>query len=416
VKAGRGLGPEVKAGHGSSERLTGSAVGGTLALLFLLAMCLRPAMASVPPVLVPISRDLHMSRAVGGLLTTIPVICLAAFAPFGARLGQRVGVERLVVATLLLLGLAMAARAGGRTPAIMFATTLCAGLAIGVNQTLLGPLVKRYFATAAALATGVYSAGINIGASAAAAATVPLQSALSGSWPMALAVWGVLPVAVAALWARRGQGGSSVQPSEPAPAPRFPLRFRRAWTVTIFFGLQSLVYYALLTWTAPMYEALGWPKARSGLLLSLFTLTEVAGALTVSLLANRSADRRPWMLIGSALLALGLLGLALAPLSAPWLWIAMAGYGGGGLFPLGLALPIDNTRTEAEAGSWMAMTLCLGYLIAAAGPYGIGRIVDATGGFRTALLALCGLAALEVGTSLALTPRLALAAKAPAGA
>jgi MFS transporter, CP family, cyanate transporter len=177
--------------------------GGALVLaLILVALNLRPAIASVPPVLPDIQRDLHLSGTAGGALTALPVVCLGLFAPVAARLAARFGVDRVVAWALVVLGTGTLARAVGGA-AGLFAATFLAGIGLAVGGALLPGIVKAHFAAdRAATVTGLYTTGLAGGALLAAALTVPLRNLLGGSWAPALAVWALPAVAALAVWRR----------------------------------------------------------------------------------------------------------------------------------------------------------------------------------------------------------------------
>ena len=139
-----------------------------LAGLVLAALNFRPAFASVSPVLETVRQDLGLSRAAASLLTTIPVLCMGVFAFGAARIGDRVGLERGVLWTIVLIGIATAGRLAGDAALALFATTVLVGIGIAVGQALLPAVVKRYFPDRAALVTGLYTVGFNAGAAVAA--------------------------------------------------------------------------------------------------------------------------------------------------------------------------------------------------------------------------------------------------------
>ncbi len=376
-----------------------------LVALVLVAMNLRPAVASVSPVLETIRQDLSLSRAAAGSLTTIPVLCMSAFALAAPRLAERVGAGRGVLWGLALVGAATALRlAGGAAPAL-FAATFLIGAGVAVTQSLVPAVVKERFPERAVLVTGLYTVGINAGAALAAGTTAPLRSFLGGSWPDVLALW-ALPVAPAAVlwWACfRGErhpastgGGASVSP---------PWGSGRAWLVALFFGGNSCVFWSTLTWLAPLYQDEGFAEGRAGLVLTVFAIAQTAASLVVPTLADRSRDRRPWLALSLAAVITGFLAVAIAPLAAPWAWAIVLGLGVGALFPLALTLPLDNAEDAAAAGRLSAMTFCVGYLLAAGAPAAIGALRDATGGFEAPFLALAALGSAMLVASAWFRPR-----------
>jgi CP family cyanate transporter-like MFS transporter len=386
----------------------------------LVALNLRPAIASVPPVLPDIQRDLGLSGTAAGLLTALPVVCLGLFAPAAARLAGRFGVDRVVAGALVVLGAGTLARAvgggsGGLMPgspalriAGLFAATFLAGAGLAVGGALLPGIVKAHVAEdRAATVTGLYTTGLAGGALLAAALTVPLRNLLGGSWAPALAVWALPAVAALAVWRQVTPLPGAARPAaDPPPAgtpPRggLPWHSRLAWRVTLYTGLQSLLFYASLTWLAPLYQARGWSAERAGALLAVFSLTQLVATLGLPVLADRTGDRRPWIALSVGACTAGLAALAVAPLAAPWLVAAMIGFGAGGQFAMALTLLVDAAADPAASRRLSGMAFLVGYLLAAAGPAAVGGLYDATGGFTAAFLALAavGVVTLALGVS-----------------
>ncbi len=425
--------------------------GGALVLgLVLVALNLRPAIASVPPVLPDIQRDLRLSGTAAGALTALPVVCLGLFAPVAARLAGRFGVGRVVAWALVVLGAGTLARAVGGA-AGLFAATFLAGIGLAVGGALLPGIVKAHFAAdRAATVTGLYTTGLAGGALVAAALTVPLRNLLGGSWAPALAVWALPAVAALAVWRQvaatagtgppagpeplgsrsaggagsrsaggagsrsasgagsrsaSGAGSRSASPAAEASPPArggLPWRSGLAWRVTLYTGLQSLLFYASLTWLSPLFQARGWSAERAGALLAVFSLTQLVATLGLPVLADRTGDRRPWIALAVSACTAGLLALAVAPLAAPWLVAAVIGFGTGGQFAMALTLLVDAAADPAASRRLSGMAFLVGYLLAAAGPAAVGGLYDATGGFTAAFLALTavGVVTLALGVSI----------------
>jgi CP family cyanate transporter-like MFS transporter len=371
--------------------------------LVLVALNLRPAIASVPPVLPDIQHDLGLSGTGAGVLTALPVLCLGLFAPAAAWLAGRFGVDRVVAWALVVLGAGTLARAVGGA-AVLFAATFLAGIGLAVGGALLPGIVKAHFpADRAATVTGLYTTGLAGGALLAAALTVPLRNLFGGSWAPALAVWALPAAAALLVWRQVAAAGSRGPAAEPAPAAGggLPWRSGLAWRVTLYTGLQSLLFYAALTWLSPLYRAHGWSAERAGLLLAVFSLTQLVATLGLPALADRTGDRRPWTALAVGACTAGLLVVAVAPMAAPWLAAAVIGFGTGGQFAMALTLLVDTAADPAASRRLSGMAFLVGYLLAAAGPAAVGVLHDATGGFTAAFLALTviGVVTLALGVS-----------------
>jgi CP family cyanate transporter-like MFS transporter len=362
------------------------------AALILAALNMRPALSSVGPVLPRIRTDLSLTNAQAGLLTTLPVLCFAAFAPSAARLAQRFGSERTILGALVLLAVATALRAPADHAAALFAVTIVIGFAIAIAQTLLPPVVKRRFPGEAVLATGAYALAINLGALLAASLTAPAAHALDGSWEAALGLWSLLVVPAVLAWVLVERISPDRAPGVRVPT-RLPWRSPLAWKLTLYMAGLSLIYIVMLTWLAPRYEDLGYSDARAALVLTVFTGGQIVAGVLVPILARRRGDLRAWLAASTALVAVGTLALGLGGDASPWVWASIAGLGMGGAFPITLALFVVFASTPEESSRLTAMGFSVGYLIAAAGPALAGGLRDLTGSLALPLT-LIGVVAL----------------------
>jgi len=91
----------------------------------------------------------------------------------------------------------------------------------------------------------------------------------------------------------------------------------------------------------------------------------------------------------------GMMGLAFAPLAAPWVWLVAFSVGAGALFPLSLTLPIDLRNDAVAVTQLTAWMLGLGYFLSALGPVIVGALRDLTGGFTVAIAVVGALGALS---------------------
>jgi CP family cyanate transporter-like MFS transporter len=339
-----------------------------LTALFLVAFNLRIAMACIGPVIDDLRRDLDMSYAQLGFLSTLPVLCMSLFAPFAQRLSSTRGPDHAILVATVLMAVAVFTRAWATTW-IMLLSAFVAGTGIAIAGTLLNTFVKQHYADRSVLVSGLYSAALCLGAALAAGFTAPIESLTHGSWRTALAIWSIPGFIAAWVWRRMilSQPHAASRESRPTTAS-LPWKRPRAWVVTFFFGLQSVVFYVVLAWLAPMYISLGWSAERAGALLSYWIAAQVIFIFIVARIASRSRDRRPWLAACSIAAIVAMTGFAFTPLTFSSVWVVLLGFACGGWFPLCMNLPLDYGRTPSEAGSWTAMMLCGGYLLSAFSP------------------------------------------------
>src|SRR5205823_10348766 len=116
-------------------------------------------------------------------------------------------------------------------------------------------------------------------------AAVPVFRASGDSVPVALGLW-ALPAAMAALvWLPqrrfRATPGSPALPGQRPPGLLTVSRHLLAWQVMAYMGLQSLIYYAALSWLPILFRDRGAGAVNAGTLLALMNLGNAITALTV---------------------------------------------------------------------------------------------------------------------------------------
>jgi MFS transporter, CP family, cyanate transporter len=370
------------------------AVLGVMFAIVLLALNLRTLVAGLPPLLEQIRADLGLSALAGGLLTTLPVLGFGAFAPLAPRLSRRVAVERLLVGCALVTAAAAALRgAGGVAP--LFLGCALSGVAVAIAQVTIPVFIRRRHPAATGPLTGAYSMSLTMGAALAAALAVPLEDWL-GSWEASLAAWSVPALVAAAVWAPWAlQRGDTVQ-GEPRPGL---WGSRLAWNVSLFMGVQSMAFYAGLSWIPTILEDNGYSAGTAGAIQALSALVQFAPAFFVPVLAARRRDQVGLVVWIVAFQVAGVIGLMLAIDVAP-LWIVVLGIGQGGALGLGLILPVLRGGNAASVAALTAMSLCVGYMVAAAGPWLLGAVHDALGGWTVALIVFGLISLLELAPGL----------------
>lgn len=374
--------------------------------ILIVALSLRPAVASISPILEIIRSSLGLSYSTVSLLTTIPTLCMGVFALTIPSVTKRIGRERGVFWGVVLITGATAIRFGSWNAFVIFTSTILVGIGIAVTQALLPSLVTQYFPDRESFATGLYTASLTIGAALAGAITAPLVNFFD-SWPAALAIW-ALPAGLAIpLWWLSWQWASNQRGETETNKTRaqFPWRDQWAWVLTLFFGGSSTVFFFVLTWLAPRYVGLGWTADRAGFLLSVFIITQLGGNLGISAVGDRFEDQRPLFVTMLVLIIAGATGIAFLPRVFPWIWAVLLGIGAGGLFTLGLTLPVTYAAGPTATDGLTSMMLGGGYLIAAFGPFVAGAIRDLTGSYGLTFVGLVLLTTIMLGVSLFFDPR-----------
>jgi CP family cyanate transporter-like MFS transporter len=353
--------------------------------IVLAAVNLRLAVTSVGPVLAEIRAGLGMSATVAGLLTSLPVVCFAAVGFTAPRLARRYGTSAVVAAGLglLTLGLALRAYAPGTTVFVLLSGLALAGIAV-VN-VLMPVVVKERFPDRVGTMTGIYSVALNVGATAAAAATVPIAQASGGDWRAGLAAWALVAALAVPGWLvlARDRGGAATGPEPAEPVTRVA-RSPVAWALALYFGLQSTSAYVMIGWLPQIYRDAGVSAEKAGVLFAVTSFLGVPLTFVLSAVVNRLPSQSGIAALLGLFGIAGYAGLWYSPAAAPWLWAVLLGVVNCA-FPLVLTMIALRGRTPATVVRLSAFAQGAGYLLAIPGPILIGVLHDASGGWRVPL-------------------------------
>jgi CP family cyanate transporter-like MFS transporter len=376
-------------------------------VLVLVALSSRAPFTAVGPLLGELGDELSLSTAALAVVTALPLVCFGLVSPFAPALASRLGVHRAVLAGVVVIAAGLLLRLAG-TPGLYVGTVLLTG-GIAIANVLLPAAARAEYGPRSAVVLGMITASMAASASIGAGLAQPLAG-VAGSAVTGLLLWGVLVLvaflAMAAL--ARARRGAPRPPAAPAGARTAVLRDRVALAVTLFFGLQSLSFYAMLTWLADILEAeSGTSPVASGGILALATALGLPASLVVPPLAARRPGQRLWVLVSTLPVVAGLIGLLTAPAAAPLLWALLYGIGTGISFPLAMTLILQRTRDVGQTGRLSASAQSVGYLLAATGPLGVGLLHEATGAWEPGLGLLLGVVVLQALVGLAAArPRL----------
>ena len=370
--------------------------------ILLVSLNMRAALSAVSPLLTDVSAGYGLSSTVGGLLTTLPVLLMGITAPFVPRLVRRFGPERVVLGALGLLAAGIGLRVVTGAWAL-FAGSIVIGAAIALLNVTMPGLVKRDFPDRAATMTGVYSTAMIVGATLAAALSVPMEHAFGG-WQGSLASWSVLALFAALVWLpqvrRPAAASGTVLPrtagartagAQAAGARMTGLwKHPLAWQLAVYMGMMSLLSYTLIAWMPTILTDQGMDRGTAGAVFAFCNLVQVGGAFLVPLLAGRMTSQRSLVVVMVGCNVAGISGLILAPVGGAWLWAVLLGVAQGGGFGLALAMIVLRSGGATVASQLSGMAQMVGYFIAAVGPVGFGALHQLTGGWVLPLVLLLG--------------------------
>ncbi|ELW7491882.1 CynX/NimT family MFS transporter [Salmonella enterica] len=348
-----------------------------IAGILMIATTLRVTFTGAAPLLETIRSDYGLSTAQTGLLTTLPLLAFALVSPLAAGIARRFGMERSLFAAMLLICAGIALRALP-SAALLFAGTAIIGCGIALGNVLLPGLIKRDFSQHVARLTGAYS--LTMGAAAALGSALVVPLALHGfGWRGALLMLMLFPLLAFLIWLPQWRTTRSANlSSSRALHERGIWRSPLAWQVTLFLGLNSLIYYVIIGWLPTILISHGYSEAQAGSLHGLLQLATAAPGLAIPLILHRFNDQRWIAALVSLLCAVGAAGLWFVPGQAI-IWTLLFGFGSGATMILGLTFIGLRASSAHQAAALSGMAQSVGYLLAACGPPVMGKLHDASG-------------------------------------
>ena len=335
------------------------------------------------------------------LLGLIPPLVMGLFAPLAVVARRRLGEERALFAAGAVLLVGALVRMAGMPGLI--AGTVIVSLATAVVNVLVPVFVRKRFAPErTGVMMGVYAMSMGAGSAVIAALMIPVWRASGESWPPAIGL-AVIP-ALLALVGTVPQLRHASRPGTHAGAtahgrPKV-LRTWTAWSSTIFFGIQTLLFYATLAWLPSILVAAGLADGSAGNMQALFIVGVAGGGLVAPILAAASVDQRPHILAIVAVCAAGFAGLLIAPDSVPVVWALILGIGLGAGQAVAGVLYARRGRTPDHVAALSTVAQTGGYLIAATGPILASILHDATGSWTAPVIAFLVLLAVNAVASM----------------
>jgi CP family cyanate transporter-like MFS transporter len=377
-------------------------------LLWLAGAGLRLTVLAVPPVIPLIHADLQLSETEIGILTGLPSLLFALAAVPGSLLIARVGAVAALVIGLLIDGVASGLRGAAPNAAWLYAATIAMGAGIAIAQPAMPPIVRAWLPGRIGMATAVYTNGFLMGATAAAALSLPFVLPLvGGSWRLGFAVWAVPVVLTAVLVAALAPRADPPSPTVPAVTQRWWPDWRSPllWRLGLLFGSNNSIYFTSNAFLSEYLNATGAADLISPALTAL-NVGQIPVSFALIAAAGRLQGRLwPYIVSGLGVLA-GLAGVVFTTGAFIVAAAALIGFSLTLTFVLILALP-PMLSAPGDVHRLAAGMFTISYSTAVIVPAASGLAWDLTGipGTAFAPLAVCAVAIAALGPTLPLGRR-----------
>lgn len=360
-----------------------------IAGIILIASNLRAPITSVGPVVSQIQEALGLSNTLAGLITTIPLLMFAAFSPIAPKLAEKQGIEKMLWLSLWIIGIGVLIRTVP-SAALLLAGSALIGCGITFGNVLIPPLIRHRFPKRMGIVTGIYSVAMNITASLASGLSIAIGQWTGAGWKGSIGVWAVFAVIAILVWIpqlwskRKSQETDQKERARPVSL----LRSRMAWHITIFMGLQSLLFYCAVAWLPMVLQSWGMPSGESGWVLSFVQFTQLPIVFIGPMIIVKLKNHTPllWFIGGtlvvSMLLIIGWRTQFIIPA------VILFGLGTGLAFSLVMMWFVLRTADTSVSARLSGMAQSFGYALAAAGPPLFGALHDCTGNWEVPFILL----------------------------
>lgn len=223
--------------------------------------------------------------------------------------------------------------------------------------------------------------------------SVPISTIQGVGWKGSLASWTVLVVIAILVWLPqlRKQKDSSPTINTNRTRTGSIWRSRLAWYITVFMGLQSLIFYTLITWLPEILQLHGYSANAAGWMLFLMQFALIPITFIIPVVAEKMRDQKLLSALTGSFFIIGILLILLGIELLIPVAIIMIGMASGSAFSLSMMFFSLRTHDGYQAAEMSGMAQSFGYLLAAIGPTLFGALHDMSGGWQVPLAMLIGL-------------------------
>lgn len=367
--------------------------------IILIAANLRAPITSVGPVIPEMTDDLHLTPAMVGLVTAIPLICFSLFSTFMPRLSRMVGLEKILLWSLLLLALGLFIRSGGNM-VLLFLGSAFIGIAITIGNVLMPAFIKKKFPDKIGLVTGIYLVSMNLTSALAVGYSIGIGKIGGLGWRGSIGIWGVTALIAFFAWLPLAEKKKLTSAPTDTKTIHAMWKSRLAWQISLFMGLQSLIFYVFAAWLPAILQSWGMSADRAGWMLSYVQMGQVPMMLIGPLLAGRMKNQTVLIWLTFVLLLAGLIAVAVWKTEFIIGAVVLIGVSLGLAFALAMMFFILRTQSVSESAALSGMSQSVGYFVAACGPPFFGVLYGWTHSWQLPFLLLLIAAAVLFFTGL----------------
>lgn len=347
-------------------------------LVIWVASNLRSPITAVGPILDEIKLAMNLDNIQASLLTSIPLIVFASCSILVSKATARLNIRHGLIYALLFLIIGLYLRVYGNITTLYIGSVLL-GLGICIGNVLTPAYIKNEFPTKIGLMTGIFSVSMNLVAALASGFSISIGKWTEMGWKGSLGIWiFVAIIALIIVFAELFWGANTAsQQSKKEETTKFNIfKSKQAWNISLFMGLQSLIYYCLVAFLPTVLMEYGMSKSEAGWVFSILQLAMLPVMLVSPVIASKMKDPKLMIYSIGVLYFTGIVMLIL--LKTQWIYFTaiLLGISGGLAFSLAILFLSFRSKTMAGTIKISGKAQSIGYLIAAFGPPLFGKLHD----------------------------------------
>ena len=359
--------------------------------VIIIAANLRAPITSVGPVIMEITKELRLTPVLVGLITTIPLMSFALLSTFTPKAARLIGLEKLLLYSLLLLAIGLFTRSIGNIFFLFLGAALI-GIAITIGNVLMPAFIKKEFPEKSGLITGYYLVSMNLVSALAVGYSIRIGQITGFGWQASIGIWGLFALLGFFIWLPQLRKKTPLSVQDKSQTAKTIWKSRLAWQIALFMGLQSFFFYIFAAWLPAMLQNWDMSADRSGWMLSYIQMGQVPMMLIGPLLAARMKNQTSLVWVTFILLLIGLAGVLFWKTEYIIVSVILVGISLGLAFALATMFFVLRTKSASESADLSGMSQSIGYLIAACGPPIFGALYSVTSNWYVPLLMLFGAA------------------------
>lgn len=349
-------------------------------VVVLIAGGLRSPMTAVSPVLSDILSTFNLTTLEGSLLTSIPLIVFASCSLLISRIAVKTNINYTLIVSLVLLSLGLYVRVAGSV-SLLFLGSFLIGLGICIGNVMTPAYIKNIFPNKIGVMTGVFAVVMNLVAALASGLSISIGEWSNMGWRGSLGfwtIWGVIALFTISLeTVIKGKSLEKRSKTEPKIKTKFNVfRSKQAWNISIFMGIQSLVYYCFVALLPTVLIDYGMQESETGIVLSVIQLAMLPIMFIAPIIASKMNSQKWMIYLVGALMFVGIGMLALFKTQYIYVSAVIIGMASGLAFSLAILFFSLKSRTMDGTIKISGKAQSVGYLIAAFGPPIFGWLYD----------------------------------------